>query len=431
LPYILAGLVVIGAIIYGITRFFGGGEEVQVETTPTRQVTLTYWGLWEPSSTITETFTEFENQNPGVTVNYVQQSHLDYRDRLQAAIDRDDGPDLFRYHNSWIPMIKDELDTLPSSIMNTEEYNQTFYSVAQNDLNSESSYYGIPLMIEGLGLYYNKDIFQNAGKNPPTTWEEVSSLASELTVVDENDTIQRSGIALGTTTNVDHWPDIIGLMLLQNGADPADPTTETALDAVAFYQLFSTGDNKIWDNSLPNSTYAFAIEKVTMILAPSWRAHEISEINPNLNFAIAPVPQLPNSKVSWASYWVEGVSAQSDDKELAWQLLKFLSDKETLRTFYTAASTERLFGEPFSRVDLADQLSGDPYTAAFVTDAPYAQSWWLSDRTFDNGLNDQIIKYYEDALNAILAGTAPDRALQIAKQGVTQVFSRYGFSPSQ
>jgi multiple sugar transport system substrate-binding protein len=426
LPLILLALLLIGGGIFAATKLLGN-QAVKPTTTPkktTKQVTLTYWGLWETSSSLQTVFNDFSAQNPGVTINYVQQSPQDYRERLQAALDKGEGPDLFRFHNSWVPMLKKHLDSLPSSVMTTTDYNQIFYPVAQTDLKSSSSYFGIPLMIDGLGLYYNQEILSKAGKNPPTTWQEARTLATELTITDESGQIQQAGIALGTTTNVDHWSDIIGLMLLQNGADPAKPNSQLAQDAIAFYQLFLA--DGIWDKTLPNSTYAFAIGKVAMILAPSWRAHEITNINPDIKFTIAPVPQLPNTKVAWASYWVEGVSSQSKNKDLAWQLLKYLSEKETLRKFYTSASQERLFGEPFSRTDLADQLAGDPYTAAYVSTAPYAESWYLCSRTFDSGINEQVIKYYEDALNAIESGTAPAKALEVTQKGITQVLSRYG-----
>ena len=67
-------------------------------------------------------------------------------------------------------------------------------------------------------------------------------------------------------------------------------------------------------------------------------------------------------------------------------------------------------------------LASDPYIGAFLSDAPKATSWWMASRTFDNGINDKIIKYYEDAVNAVNIGTAtPEEALKTTQQGVQQV----------
>jgi len=49
----------------------------------------------------------------------------------------------------------------------------------------------------------------------------------------------------------------------------------------------------------------------------------------------------------------------------------------------------------------------------------------LASRTFDNGLNDEIIKYIENAINATAQGSSYSQALEAAKQGVDQILSRY------
>ena len=190
------------------------------------------------------------------------------------------------------------------------------------------------------------------------------------------------------------------------------------------YTLFSTTD-LVWDETLPPSTYAFATGRVAMYFAPSWRAFNIKEINPNLQFKIVPVPQLPGSKISWASYWVEGVNKKSDYEKEAWKFLKFLSTKETMQKFYSEASKTRLFGEIPSRVDLADLYQSNPYVAPFLEQASYAQSWYLASRTWDNGINEKMIKYYEDAVNDVLGGKEAKEVLQTCAQGISQVLSQY------
>ena len=414
--------IVIGGLIYAGIKFLP-----QFISTKTRSLTLTYWGLWEPSENLQTVFQEFESQNPGVKVNYVQQSPKDYRERLQAAIDRGEGPDIFRFHNTWVPLLKNNLANLPSSVLTNTEFESTFYPVAAKDLRLGDSYVGIPLMFDGLALYYNKNILSAAGKTPPTTWENLRQIAAELTLRDDQEKIIRSGVALGTTANVDHWPDILGLMILQNGTTPARPTDQLAQDALAFYTLFSRTD-KIWDETLPSSIQAFTLEKAAMIFAPSWRAFDIKSKNPSLDFATVPVPQLPKTNLTWASYWAEGVSSATtkDKQAYGWKLLKFLSQSDQQKALYTAASQTRLFGEPYSRKELASQLTNDPVVAAYLTSAPTAQSWYLASATHDNGVNDRIIKYYEDAINAINQGENLEDVTTTAEQGITQVLSQFG-----
>jgi multiple sugar transport system substrate-binding protein len=395
--------------------------------TQTATTTITYWGLWESSAIMKNTFAQFEAANPGIKVNYQQQSIKDYRERLQNALQNGEGPDLFRYHLTWTPMLVSNLAVLPESIISTKEFEAQQYPVAKTWLKASKGYVGVPLMYDGLGLYYNQAVLEAAGKTPPKTWEELRRLAVELTIKNKQGEIQRSGVALGTTSNVDNWSDIVGLMLVQNGADPGKPNTKNGQDALTFYTIFNT-TYKVWDDTMPSSTIAFATEKVAMIIAPSWRALEIKDMNPNLKFNIAPLPQLPDSEVSWGSFWVEGVSSKTDKAKqtAAWKLIQYLNQKEVLRDWYASASKERLFGEIFARQDMADQLKTDPYVSAYLEQAANAKSWYLCSRTYDNGPNDKMTKYYEDAINTMITrGDTADKVLSTVESGITQVMNQY------
>lgn len=326
------------------------------QTVPDKKTQITYWGLWEPTAVMEQIFSDFEQANPGVEVVYQVQSHVDYRQRLQTAIASGNGPDLFRYHASWVPMLSAELASLPSKIMSVNEFQQTFYPVAVQQLQYGGQIVGVPLMYDGLGLYYNTEVLATAGVEPPKTWVELKSLASRLTIRNGAD-IKRAGLAIGNASTTEHFSDIIGLLMLQNGADPKNLTSKEAQDAMIFYTNFVSKD-KVWDEKLPTSTVAFARGDAAMMLAPSWRAHEVAAMNPDLKFGITTVPTLGEQKISWATYWAEGVSGKSKNQELSWQLIKYLSSKEVMQKMYAEQAKVRAFGEIYSRIDLADSLAG-------------------------------------------------------------------------
>lgn len=397
--------------------------ETGADSASKTKTSLTYWGLWESEGVVSQIIADYEQEHPEVTINYVQHSPKDYRERLQSALASGEGPDIFRYHNTWVPMLKTELDTAPKGTVNLEDY----FPIVTQDLQVGTELVGIPLMFDGLALYYNPRLFDEAGKSVPTTWEEMRKTAKEMTVNDNKGKIQTAGVALGTTNNVDNFSDILGLMLLQNGADPAKASSSLVEETLRFYTIFTKTD-RVWNETLPASTYAFAIEKVAMILAPSWRAFQIKEINPDLVFRTAPVPQLPGAGVTWASYWVEGVSKRSKNARSAWDFLKYLSSDTALTKMYTNQANSRLFGEPYPKKSLAKSLESDPIVGAFVKQGETAKSWYLASRTYDNGINDRIIKYYEDAINKLLVGKSSTEALQPVAAGVAQVLSQYGLT---
>lgn len=427
-------LFIIPAILALLAVLFFVGKSLLSRVGRGGEATITWWGLWEEESVVAPLIAEYQASHPNVKINYQKQSPQDYRERLTNALAKGTGPDIFRFHNTWLPMFRDELSSIPASVMSAGEFAQTFYPVATSDLTSGTGIAGIPLMYDGLALYINEEIFEKAGKSPPATWDDLRQLAIQLTSKDEQGAITQAGVALGRTENVDNWPEILGLMMLQNGVSMGSPTGKLAEDALTFFTVFSSVD-AVWDATLPPSTIAFSSGKLAMYFGPSWRAFEIKQQNPNLRFKTAALPQLPKSSpnepdVSYATYWAEGVWARSKSSLTAWEFLKFLSSRESLAKMYQNAAKLRLFGEPYPRGDMASLLSADPILGALVSQAPDAQSWYLASRTFDGptGINSQVSKYFEDALNAVNSGTRADKALVTTAEGVKQVLSQYGLS---
>lgn len=401
-----------------------------------QEVTLTYWGLWENDGVIRPLITEFESTHPKIKVQYSKQSQRQYRERLQAAIERGDGPDIFRFHNTWVPMLKNQLAPIPATVMTASEFKSTYYPAAGSDLVGGQTVYGIPLMIEGLGLYYNQDLFAAAGITaPPATWEDLMGMVPKISKPEGNG-FAVSAIALGTTGNIENFGDILAVMLMQNGANLAIPKGKEAEETLAFYHKFANPTDPVytWNETMDNSMYAFANGKVAMILAPSWRAFDImdmaKQVNPTLKFKIAPIPQLPGNTVTWASYWAEGISEKSKYPKEAAEFLKFITSRESMTKLYAEESKTRLFGEPYARVDMASLLSNDPYAGPFISQAKDARSFPLASRTFDNGLNDRMTKYVENAVNAINSGSSPQQELDTVANGFSQVLSSYGLVTS-
>lgn len=394
--------------------------------------TLTWWGLWEDQAIVQPLIDAYEAQHEGVKITYLKQSPQDYRERLTSALAKDGGPDIFAFHNTWVPMFRANLDALPASVMNPADFAKTFYPIASSDLTSGSSIVGIPLEYDGLVLYINEEIFEKAGKTPPTTWDDFRNMSKTLTVKDVQGVITQAGAAMGRTENVDHWPEILALLMLQNGVNLSNPVGKTAEDALTFFTIFSTSDG-VWDAGQPTSTQAFAAGRLAMYIGPSWRAFDIIQQNPNLKFKTYPIPQLPKDNpnqpdITYATYWAQGVSTASQNKSIAWDFLKYMSTQDSLTKFYANASKYRNFGEPYSRVDMATLLDDHPLASSVIAQAPGAESWYLASRTFDGptGINSLMINYFSDAVNAMVKGTTPvNQILSTVASGVAQVLAQY------
>jgi len=406
------------------------GPSIPLFNKPSQQgpITLTYWGLWEEDNLIKPVIEQYQKQNPNITIAYERKSSLNYRTRVQAQIKEGVGPDVFRIHNSWLAMFlrENSLAAVPSDIFTVSDYKNSFYPVAFDSFVKDNQIYGVPMEVDGLALFVNVEMLNGVGGKPPKNWQEFIDLSVKMTVKDSTG-IKTAGAALGTAGNVDHWPDILGLLLLQQpGVDLNNVATTAATEVMKFYTGFVTDPRKkTWDVNLPKSTDMFVSGRLGFYFAPSWRAHELRVANPNLKFQVVPVPQLSGKTAAWASFWAEAVSAKSQNPKEAWKFVKYLVSQEAEKLAYQEASKVRLFGEPYSRVDLQQELVQDPIVGAFVNQGPSYKFWYLSSNTFDSGINDEMIKYFEDGINATLAGTDPLSALQTVDKGVKQVLDKY------
>jgi len=423
---IVIGLAVIGIIIFLIISFviplFKKGSNGKAE--------LTYWGLWEDSNIIQPIIEDFRKQYPDITINYAKQDVKQYRQKLSARMKNNTGPDIFTFHNTWLPVLSDVLLPLPNDIMTKNEFKNSFYSVIDKDLTKNGAIYGIPMGIDTLALYINTEIFKVAGVTLPNNWEDFRKIAMSLTVIDEAGKIKTAGAALGAYDNVTHAPDIVSLLFIQNGADMKNLTSTLgrSSDTLNFYTSFAIGDQKVWDSSLDPSILAFSKGNLAMYFGYSWDYFIIKAMNPDITFEIYPVPHVSGVNTTVASYWAQGVSAKSKHQKEALLFLKFLAKAETAEKLFTLASKTRVFGEPYARKDLESKLKDNSVVYPFVSQANDAQSSFFASDTYDEGLNSQMNTYLGNAIRSIISNnnTSPETAVSTLAQGVSQVLKQYG-----
>lgn len=425
---ILGGLLVVGLLVFGLSKLFGN-KTTSSSATPTQSITLTYYGLWETSAVMKPVIDAFEKENPNIKISYQLQSPQDYQDRVKTAIQSQNSPDVVRLHSTWLPIFAKDLLPAPANSVSTTEISTNFYPIVSKTLVAGSQVYGVPMTMEGLALYVNTAMFQQKSLQLPKTWEDVLSSAKALKEVDPlTGKITRAGIALGNTTNVEHWPDIVSLMLLQAGVKLSDPKGAEVLATIQYYTDF-INKHHVWDDTLPLSSVAFANEKVAMIIAPSYRATEIKTMNPSLAWQTISVPQLPDSDiVNWTSFWFEGVSKNSKHPQEAWKFLSFLASAKAQQILFDSATTERSFPQPPANKAAASVAQSNTVIAPYVTSMDTARTFYTAGNTRDSktALNSRLIKYLEDTVNSISQNQDTSKSIDTLNSGFAQVLSQYG-----
>jgi ABC-type glycerol-3-phosphate transport system substrate-binding protein len=217
--------------------------------------------------------------------------------------------------------------------------------------------------------------------------------------------------------------------MLQNNVSLTAPSGKPAEDVIDYYRNFVQSYG-IWDPTLPSSTNMFASGKVGIYFGHSWRVFDLTSINPQLNYSVHPIPQLPvdadrgEQPINWASFWVEAVNSKSSNTTAAWELVKYLSTPEVLEKLYrSAVASGRPFGEPYSRVDMADKLINDPQVGPFISQAPQARSWYLASATNDGptGINTLLSTAFAAAVNR-------ETSITNLAAEVNKVLAQYGLA---
>jgi ABC-type glycerol-3-phosphate transport system substrate-binding protein len=410
------------------------------------RIKMEVWGPLDDSYTFSEIFETYQKMNPQVgEVSYKKMTLDTYKKDLLNALASGQGPDVFLIHSTWLPEFQDKIVAAPATVIPEQKFRQDFVDVAVQDFLVNGVVWAVPLSVDSLGLYYNKDLFNAAGiTTPPKTWEEFVEDVKKLTTVVGNGEITRAGAALGTAYNINRSTDVLTLLMLQSGTQMVDEYGSITMDrsqmvngqlvsssenALNFYTQFANVGSPVytWNSSMHYSIDAFAEGLAAMMFNYSWHIKTIQEKSPKLNFAVAPIPQFPNGQpTNYANYWAFAVSKNKDMRDISatsevkqqplledsirvdetWKLVSYLTLSPTsnieLRrgvvgaqqvvnySYDPAQKYIETTGKPAARRDIIEKQKIDPQLGAFAQGNLIAKSWRQRE---------------PDAMEAILADT--------------------------
>lgn len=391
------------------------------------------WGVFDDSETMRPLISAFKESARVRAVEYKKVSPVDsYEQQLLRALAENRGPDVFLLHSSWIPRWKGALLPAPKDIIPVKRVQEEFVDTVADDLIADGRVLALPLSMDSLALYYNKDIFNAAGiARPPKTWQEVHEIVKRVTRFNdvEPNRIDRHGIAMGTGANVNRAPDILSILMMQNlgsGASAAEevrpmadaqgvPTfgeDADALRAVQFYTDFANPAKDVytWNRRSDYSLDAFAEGEAAMMIGYAYHGGTIRAKNPRLNVGVAPLPHVerdPAVPLTYAGYWVFAVSRQTTAPDTAWGFVEFLTRTDPSRQYLEKT------GAPPARRDLVAELQNDPRIGVFARQSLTAANWTQA----DNRVVDRVFTEMADAIAAgedTAAGSLKRAAEQIA-----------------
>ena len=396
-----------------------------------KTVTLNVWGVFETSDNMAPFIQAYQQAHPNVRISYTEKNVATYEQDLINALASGNGPDVYEIHNDWLPSYQDKLVAAPSSIIALKDYQTAFLDVVKNDfVTSDGKIFAMPLTVDSLGLYYNKDILGAAGiATPPKTWNDLQADVKAVTKLNHAGTFTQSGVAMGTTSNIGSATDIMYELLLQNSPayytsdfsrSTLDQATQTsggqvfpAVKALNFYTSFSNpaSDVYTWNQNSNYSIDAFANGQLAFLYGYSFTRDTILQKAPNLNFDVTAVPQPDGNiiPVNFANYWGFGVSKQSQNPNYGWDFIKSMATKSSLTSYYQRHNL------PSSRRDIIASQISDPVIGTFALADLTAKSFYKKDADKIDAI---ISKMIDDV---ILRGATTAASVSTAAQAIDLV----------
>ena len=381
----------------------------------------------------------------GFPVEYVEKDFKTYERELVDALASGEGPDVFMIHNSWLPKHQSKLASAPAEFITPLAVQKNFPDVVTTDFVRDGKIYALPLSIDTLALFYDKDVFNGSFISaPPQTWGELEEIATRLTKRDESGSIIQSGVALGgSDRSVDKASHILALLMMQKGVTLTEQSgnnyssefrnkktnESSAEDALNFYLQFSDPQSPFytWDTGQHYSIDAFSYNpsvrnKAAMILG-YW--YQIAVMkgdenkkgkNPNLNFGVAQMPQQDDVNESryatYADYWGYAVAKSTKDPQSAWRFVQFLTSKAQAEQYLIA--TKR----PPALRSLIASYQDNPILSVFANQILIAKSWVQPGASDVNPLFSQAIEQvYRGQLSS-------EEAIRALREQVKELFSR-------
>jgi multiple sugar transport system substrate-binding protein len=442
----------------GLTKKIDAKAEFYYST-----INLEYWRVHDGPDDLSEIIAKYKRVHPNVNINYKKLRADEYKQKLLEGFALDRSPDVFSLHNTWMKeyqkqefigpvpekitlaypsvegSIKKELviDVRSYAGVSPQTIEKSFLDVVYDDVvikayddnkKLKEQVFGLPLSVDTMAMFYNKDIFNNAGiTEPPIYWdEEFQQDVKKITKQNSKGDIIQSGVALGGSDNIERYSDILSLLMMQSGTEmttsggtanfhmaPNNTQTKSKLpghEALRFYTDFANPGKEVysWNNSMENSLDLFINGKLGMMFGYSYMLPDIKSRGKRLNFSIAPMPQLKdNPPVNFANYWVEVVSNKifTDPKNLekgenyaklkyyyAWDFVQFAAKEKNVQSYLDKT------GKPTALKSLIEEQMEDREIGVFAAQLLTAKSWYRGKDAIS------MENIFKEMINKVIAG---------------------------
>ena len=311
----------------------GGGD-----ATDSGDVTIEFAQWWEPElpeGAFRELMDQFEEENPGITVELVSGPYASTKEQLFAGAASGTMPDVVGLDGAWVNDFASQgVIADLTALMAEADFDD---SELASQIQVDGATYMIPVVNFVYPLFTNDDLLAQAGVSaPPSDRTEFADAAAAVAGLGGDTSGWVLPLSLeapnGVQNDVMSWVWASGGTMLDDGQP--DVTNDDVRGAVEYIQ-------GLWDDGViaPGSftmkeqdkVEEFTNGRVGMMIDSLAHINLIRETNPDLNFSISAIPAEDGYDgergIPYAS-WGIGVAENSENKDAAFKLVEFLMSED-------------------------------------------------------------------------------------------------------
>lgn len=233
--------------------------------------------------------TDFEAKNPNIKIEWVTAPYGEVVNQVINMAGGGDKVDMIFGEIGWVPGLADAGLTVPVDEILPADYLADFYPAILDSFNIDGKPYGLPMYVSPYVLYYNKDLFKQAGLDPdlpPKTYDEMLTYAEKLSKLKDFNGNQVYAFGQTTASVPVSGSSINGMIFNFGGTLLADDGT-LSIDNQGFKDTFTmlkTLDQKGYNPQnakLKDLRNLFALGQLAMYYDQSWGFNGIQAINPD------------------------------------------------------------------------------------------------------------------------------------------------------
>ncbi len=395
---VAAGMAAALLVTTVLTGCSGGGDgNGNSDGSDDGKTVITFWNGFtgsdkETLEALVDEYNETNDKNIEVEMSIMSWDSL-YQ-KLSTVLAVGDGPDMVAMATERIGTYAEPGAFVPVDDAYADGYvdESVVPESLKENLKYDGKYYGVPMNVATLLLYYNKTIFEEAGldpESPPTTWDELEAYAEQI--------VEKTG-KYGFDMAVKDTTPMWCIMLWGNGGDIIEDG-KAVFNSEQNVETITRWAEDIRDKGFGPEVLTggeidklFESQKLAMYFCGPWATTGFE--NAGIDFGVAQAPAGPETQITQANGVGLYMTSSSEKKEAVYDFFSWWNSKDTQVKWSLGT------GFPPARTDLSDdeRLDENPYIADFSKGLESSKMYLQQLTNFSEIDNQAIIPAFEKIL---------------------------------